>query len=51
MLIIGLALLLLGFFLGIYILWVIGIVLLIVGATLLLLGYLGHPVGGRRNYW
>lgn len=51
MLILGLILLILGFVLGINILWTIGIILLVVGGVLLLLGSVGRPVGGRRWYY
>ena len=44
MVIFGLILALLGFFLGIQILWVIGIILLIVGLVLWLV-----PIGGRTH--
>jgi fatty acid desaturase len=50
MLVGGLILFLLGYFLHVSILVTIGIILLIIGAVLLLVGALGHPVGGRR-YW
>jgi hypothetical protein len=49
--VLGLVLLLLGYFLGISILWTIGIILLVVGAVLYLLGSVGRPVSGRRHYW
>ena len=42
---------LLGFLLGIPILWTVGVVLLIVGAILMVLGSTGRQVGGRRHYW
>jgi hypothetical protein len=29
----------------------VGWVLLIIGVILLVLGYAGHPLGGRRHYW
>lgn len=51
MIILGAILLIAGFLLGIYLLWVIGAILLIVGVVLLLLGTAGHAVGGRRHYW
>jgi hypothetical protein len=51
MLILGLILLILGFVLGINILWTIGIILLVIGGILLLLGSIGRPVGGRRWYY
>jgi hypothetical protein len=50
MLVVGLILLLLGFFLHISILWTIGLILLVVGAVLWILGSVGRPVGGRK-YW
>lgn len=53
MIVIGLICLLLGYFLGIHILYVIGGILLIIGLVFLLLGSpaVGHPVGGRRYWW
>ena len=51
MIILGLVLLLLGFFLGVPILWTIGIILIIVGVVLMILGSAGRPVGGRRYWW
>jgi hypothetical protein len=50
MLIIGIVLLLLGYFLAIPILWTIGIILAVVGGVLLALSATGRPVGGRQ-YW
>lgn len=53
MIILGLIGILLGYFLGISILYYIGGILLIIGLVLLLLGSpaVGHPVGGRRYWW
>jgi hypothetical protein len=51
MIILGVILLLLGFVLKIAILWSIGILVLVVGLILVLLGAIGHAVGGRRHYW
>jgi hypothetical protein len=51
MIAIGIILLVLGFLLGFGILWTLGIICLVIGLVLLLLGYTGHPVGGRRWYW
>jgi hypothetical protein len=51
MIVLGLVLLVLGFVLGIPILWTIGVVLLVVGLVLMLLGSSGRAVGGRRHYW
>ena len=48
---VGVVLMLLGFLLGIPILWTVGVVLLIVGAILMVLGSTGRQVGGRRHYW
>lgn len=48
--ILGLILILLGYFLPMSILVTIGLVLLVVGVVLVLLGATGHPVGGR-SYW
>lgn len=50
MLIAGIVLLLLGFFLNVPILWTLGIIVLVVAAVLYILGAVGRPVGGRR-YW
>ena len=44
----GLALLIAGWLLGIWILWVLGAVALVVAVVMLLFGLVGHPVGGRR---
>jgi Family of unknown function (DUF6131) len=51
MIILGIILLLIGFIAKIAILWTIGIIVLVVGLILLLLGSLGHAVGGRRHYF
>jgi hypothetical protein len=51
MIILGLALLIIGFIAAIPILWTIGIVVLAIGLVLVLLGGVGHAVGGRRHYW
>jgi uncharacterized membrane protein len=50
MIILGLILLLIGYFASIQILWIIGLVLVIVGAILWILGATGRAVGGRK-YW
>jgi Family of unknown function (DUF6131) len=49
--ILGLILLLLGFALGIGILWTVGVILIIVGAVFWVLGSMDRAVGGRRHYW
>jgi hypothetical protein len=51
MIILGLVLLIAGFLLGIYLLWVLGVILLVIGLCLLLLGHTGHAVRGRNHYW
>lgn len=51
MIAVGLILLLLGFLLRIAILWSLGSLVLIIGVVLMLLGALGHAVGGRRHYY
>ena len=51
MIILGLIILVVGFLLHIAILWTIGIIVLVVGLILLLLGAIGHEIGGRRHYW
>jgi polyferredoxin len=49
--ILGVILLLLGWFLDIGILTTIGIILIIIGAILWILGSMGRAVGGRRHYY
>jgi hypothetical protein len=51
MIILGLILLIVGFLLKIAIVWTLGIIALVVGLILVLLGAVGHAVGGRRHYW
>ena len=51
MIILGLILVIIGFVAKIAILWTIGIIVLVVGLILVLLGAVGHAVGGRRHYW
>jgi hypothetical protein len=49
--ILGLILLVLGFLLGVGILWTIGIVLIVIGLVLWLLGSMERGIGGRRHYF
>jgi hypothetical protein len=51
MIILGIILLIIGFIAKIAILWTIGIIILVIGLILLLLGSIGHAVGGRRHYF
>lgn len=51
MIVIGLVLLLIGFLLGIHILWILGLIALVAGLALMLLGNAGRPFGPRNHYW
>jgi hypothetical protein len=51
MIILGVLLVLIGWFVKLSLLYYIGGVLLIVGVVLLILGAVGHPVAGRRYWW
>ena len=51
MIILGVFLLVLGFLLGFYLLWVLGAILLVVGLVLYLAGRSGHMVGGRQHWF
>ncbi|MFL6091214.1 MAG: DUF6131 family protein [Aeromicrobium sp.] len=51
MMITGVILLLLGYFLGISILYTIGGILLVIGLVLWIAGAMGNAVGGRPHYW
>lgn len=51
MITLGVLFLLLGFFLGVPILWTLGIVLLVIGAVLAIAGAAGRPLGSRAHYW
>jgi hypothetical protein len=47
----GLVLMIIGFLLGIAVLWSIGVLLLLIGLVLWILGSIGRAVGGRRHYY
>lgn len=51
LIILGIVLLVVGFLLKIAIVWTLGIIALVVGLLLVLLGSIGHAVGGRRHYY
>ena len=51
MIIFGLVLMMIGFLLGIPVLWSIGTLLLLIGLVLWILGSIGRAVGGRRHYY
>jgi hypothetical protein len=47
----GLILLVLGYLLGISILYTLGSILLVVGLVLWIAGAAGHQIGPRTHYW
>jgi uncharacterized membrane protein HdeD (DUF308 family) len=51
MIILGVVLLVIGWFTGISLLTTLGAILAVVGVILLLLGSLGRPIAGRKSYW
>ena len=51
MIILGAILLILGYALGISLLYYLGGILLVVGVILLILGSTGRAVGGRRHFF
>jgi hypothetical protein len=51
MILLGIVLLIAGFVFKISILWTIGVVLVVIGLVLMLMGRMGHAVGGRRHYY
>jgi hypothetical protein len=51
MIVAGIILVLLGYLLGVSILWTLGIILVVVGLVLALMGGAGRAVGGRRHYF
>lgn len=51
MIVLGIILLIIGFLTKIAIIWSLGILALVIGLILVLLGAVGHAVGGRRHYW
>jgi hypothetical protein len=51
MIALGIILLIIGFVAKIAIVWTIGIIVLVLGLIAILLGSIGHGIGGRRHYW
>lgn len=51
MIALGVILLVLGFVLNVYLLWVVGVILIVAGAVFWALGSIGRPVGGRRAWY
>ena len=49
MIVLGVILLLVGYFAGISILYTIGGILVVIGVVLWVLGAVGRPVGGRKS--
>lgn len=50
MIVLGVVILVVAYLLGISILYTLGLILVVVGVVLLILGTVGHPIGGRQ-YW
>ena len=50
MIVLGIILLVLGWLVGISILFTLGVILIVVGVIFELLGTAGRPVGGRRHW-
>jgi hypothetical protein len=51
MIVLGIILLVVGWLIGIPILYTLGIILVVVGVILELLGAVGRPMMGRRHYY
>lgn len=51
MIVIGVIVLIVGWFLPIQLLVTLGIILVLIGVVLEIVGRAGYPVGGRRHYW
>jgi hypothetical protein len=51
MIVLGVILLLIGYFTGISILYTIGGILVVIGVVLWVLGAVGRPVGGRKVWF
>lgn len=51
MIVLGIILLLIGYFTGISILYTLGGILVVVGVVLWILGAVGRPVGGRKVWF
>lgn len=51
MILLGVILLIVGFLLGIPVLWTIGVVLAVVGAAVAILGGTGRMIGGRAHWF
>jgi hypothetical protein len=49
--VLGIVLLLIGFLVGIPILWTLGVILAVVGVIFEVMGSTGRAIGGRRHYY
>ncbi len=49
--VLGIICLVIGFLVGIPVLWTIGIILVVIGAIFWILGAAGHAVGGRKVWY
>jgi hypothetical protein len=49
MIILGIVLLIIGFIAAVPIIWSIGVIMLVIGLVFMILGSLGHAIGGRRH--
>lgn len=49
--VLGVVLLIIGFVLGIQVLWIVGLILALVGAVLAIAGSAGRAVGGRSHWY
>jgi hypothetical protein len=47
----GIVLLVIGFIVGVPILWSIGMIVLVIGLVFMVMGALGHAIGGRRHLY
>jgi Family of unknown function (DUF6131) len=51
MIVLGVILLVIGFLLGVSILWALGLILVVIGVVLWILGATGRAVGGRKHWY
>ena len=51
MIVLGLAMLVIGWLASISILVTLGVIVLVIGLAMFALGAAGRPIAGRRHYW
>lgn len=51
MIVLGLAMLVIGWLASISILVTLGVIVLVIGLVMFALGAAGRPIAGRRHYW